>query len=277
MLNYDQFFCLYSIMNHIGVHIKGDILKEIIKVKQTGGNCVQMFTNAENVEEIKHLLVKNKMKVYIHSKYIYNLARNWNKYSWWLLNLEEEIRYAHRIGAEGIVLHTGNQLNLPEGKAINNMYTQLIYIHNKTKRYGTKIYLETSSGQGTEMLYKMEEFAKFFRKFSITPDKEIKKRFMVCLDTCHVFAAGYDLRSKNKIDVFIDRLNELIGLENIGLIHLNDAASGCGSRLDQHATIGNGEIGTRNILYLYKRLHKIPTIIETWSDINDIKLLANIQ
>ncbi len=252
------------------------------KIKEAGGNFLQIFLSLPSQKLIekqsekelygfKKYLKDNDMKVVIHASYTYNIAADWDEYAWWIINLEIEIEHAYKMGAMGIVLHTGNQLNLPLWKAINNMYTSLIYIHNKTKKYkDVKIILETPSGQGTELLYKLEEFSKFYRKFAITENTDIKDRFGVCLDTCHVFAAGYDLKNKNKIKIFLETFDELIGIKNLKVIHFNDAVEDVGSRLDRHATIGDGKIGLRNMKYLFKyfKKYKIPTVLETpWTDI----------
>ena len=93
---------------------------------------------------------------------------------------------------------------------------------------------------------------------------------MVCLDTCHVFSAGYDLKNKNKIKLFLETFDELIGIDNLGVVHLNDSVKDVGSRLDRHATIGDGKIGLSNMKYLFKyfKKYKIPVVLETpWSNL----------
>jgi endonuclease IV len=108
------------------------------------------------------------MKVVVHSAYIHNVARNWDEYSWWIINLQSEIKYAHEIGAIGLVLHVGKQLDLSIEEAYNNMYSSLVYIHNKTRDYkDVIIMLETPTGQGSQLCYRIEDFAYFYKKFII--------------------------------------------------------------------------------------------------------------
>lgn len=266
-------------------------LKEGVKlIKKSGGNLMQIFLTSpgkksitkrpiNELRNIKKYIQNNDMKVVVHSSYIHNMARDWDEYSWWILNLEIEIQYAYHIGAMCIVIHTGKQMNLSTWEAWNNMYTSLLYVHNNTLKYkDVKIFIETPSGEGTEMLYKIEDFSRFFRKFSISNNDVIKNRFMVCVDTCHVFAAGYDLKSKVKTKLFLEALDELIGNENIGLIHLNDSKKDVGSRVDRHEVIGKGYIGLDNLRYLFKyfKSYKIPIIIETSSNFKkDLDMLLS--
>ncbi len=275
---------------YYGFHInlsRMSIYEGIKKVKDAGGNLIQIFMpsdskiNKKELLKIKDTLIKNKMKIVIHSSYIHNLAREWDEYSWWIINLELEIQYAHDIGSFGIVIHTGNQLDLSKWQAWNNMYTSLLYIHKKTLKYkDVKIFIETSSGEGTETLYKIEDLSKFYRKFSITKDKKIKDRFKICVDTCHIFAAGYDISSKAIIKLYLEAFDELIGIKNIGLVHFSDSKNGVGSKIDRHASIGNGYIGLDNLRYLFKFFlsRYIPTVLETPGDINrkkELKMLLN--
>lgn len=111
------------------------------KVKNVGCNFMQIFLSSQKIvhkrsekelNDFKIYLKNNDMKIIVHASYLYNMAADWDKYTWWIINLELEIQYAHQIGAMGIVLHLGYQLNLPRWKAINNIYTSLIYIHNQT-------------------------------------------------------------------------------------------------------------------------------------------------
>ena len=267
-------------ISYYGAHVNtADItlIEAAKKIKKIGGNILQIFLTLPNkrtitkrstkeLDEFNNYLKKNNMKVIVHSSYIHNMSRDWDKYSSWIINFIMEIKYAHQIGATGIVIHTGKQLNLSEWDAWNNMYTSLVYIHNKTKEYDkVKILLETPSGQGTEILYKIEDFARFYKKFSITKNIKLKNRFKICLDTCHIFAAGYDLTSIMKIKLYLEVFDELIGINNIYVVHFNDSLKGVGSKRDRHANIGKGEIGLKNLKYIFKYFKSlyIPIILET--------------
>lgn len=280
--------------HYFGAHMDGDNLIEATeKIKNAGGNIVQIFltmrgsvktehkTN-EELNNYKEYLTKNDMKVVVHSSYMHNISKEWDEYSWWIKNLEIEIKYCHIIGAIGLVLHFGKQLDLSIEEAYNNMYTALLYIHNKTLQYtDIPIFLETSTGQGSETCYRLEEMAHFFRKFSKNENKLIKNRFRLCVDTCHVFAAGYNIQTKKYIKSYLEAFEELIGIRYIALIHLNDSKVNLGEQKDRHDNIGKGYIGLTGLTEFFRYFKKlnVPIILETPDNgyRMEIKLLNNIN
>jgi len=263
---------------YIGTHIS-DIyeIKEYLPIiKEVGGNCIQTFltlTGKTSVEkynnneliEIKNYLINNKFKLVIHSSYMHNLARDWDEYSWWIINIISELEIGEKLGAFGLVIHFGKKLDLTTEQAYNNMYSSLIYIHNKTKDLKIKIILETSTGQGSEICYKIEDLSYFFKKLSKNKIKSIRSRFKICIDTCHIFSAGYNIRTKYNIRQYIETFNELIGIKNIYLIHLNDCKVDIGMQVDRHQNIGKGYIGYEGLKYFFDifKKYKIPIILET--------------
>jgi len=275
------------IKHYFGAHILD--FKSIEQLKKAGGNLIQIFmTFPKNIKtetqiinyliKLKEYLQTNNIKVVVHSSYLHNLAKNWNEYSWWITQIIIEIKYAYLINAIGLVVHIGNKLELSISEAYNNVYTSLLYIHNKTIEYkSVKILLESSSGQGTELCYKLNDLSHFYKKFSKNEIKSIKDRFKLCIDTCHIFVAGYDLTTIKKIKNYLDKFDELIGLKYIKLIHLNDSKSIIGSRKDRHDNIGKGKIGIIGLRYFYKYFKKlnIPIILETPGNgyLSEIKLL----
>lgn len=266
---------------YFGAHLDNiNLIDSAKKIKEAGGNIVQIFLTlpgttttqertTKSLIEFKNYLINNNMKVVVHSSYTHNVAKDWDEYSWWLKNIETEIRYCNTISAIGLVLHFGKQLDLSIEEAYNNMYTSLIYIHNKTKDCSNvKIILETSTGQGTETCFRIEDLSHFFRKFSKNENPEIKNRFRLCLDTCHIFAAGYDIQTKKSIKSYLEAFEELIGLRYLGLIHLNDCKVNLGEQKDRHDNIGKGYIGLSGLQILFKYFVKlqIPIILETPND-----------
>jgi deoxyribonuclease-4 len=264
--------------HYFGAHYdSNNLIESAERIKKAGGNLIQIFLtlpgndkikerSEKELEEFKNFLIENKMKVVVHSAYIHNVARNWDEYSWWIKNLQTEIKYCHGIGAIGLVLHFGKQLDLSIEEAYNNMYTSLLYIHNKTINYkDIQIIMETSSGQGSELCYKIEDLAYFFKKFTKNENKDIKNRFRICIDSCHIFAAGYDIRKKNDIKRYLETFEELIGLRYVGLIHLNDSKVSLGEQKDRHNNIGKGYIGSNGLIQFYKYFKKInvPIVLET--------------
>lgn len=265
----------------VGLHINSSV-KQITAlskfVYELNGNIVQLFVSPEKFHEkttkqyyteFKDYLQKNNMKCVVHATYSINLAREWNEYSPWIIQFIYQIEVASYIGAFCIVVHLGKSLELEHVNAYNNMYSSLLYIHNKTKEHeNVKILIETSSGQGTEMCYKIEDFAYFFKKLSRNSNKSIAQRFGICIDTCHIFAAGYDITSEAVILMFIEAFEELIGLKHVHLIHLNDSKKELGSNVDRHANIGldkQGKIGINGLKFFATYFLKlgIPIILET--------------
>ena len=220
------------------------------------------------------------MKVVVHSTYLINLARKWDEYSWWIKNLILEIQYANMIGAFGVVIHLGKKLNLSIEEAYNNMYTAIIYILNKTMSLdNVSLILETSSGQGSELCYNLNDLSHFYKKFSI--NKNIYKRINICIDSCHIYSAGYDISSKSKVKNFLEEFNKLIGLKNVILIHLNDSKTKLGSLRDRHEGIGKGNINIKGLIHFFKffRKNNLNIILETPNDYykKEIKKLINIK
>lgn len=275
---------------YIGVHIGSSLLRIMNTaqfMKEKGANIVQLFVSPLKELDKKYSLMytefadflkRNHIKCVVHASYTINLATAWDEYSAWLVLFIEEIKLANKIGAEGIVVHMGKSLELTQADAYNNMYSSLLYVHNQTLNCkDTKILLETSSGQGSEICFKLEDFAYFFKKLSRNKNEAIVNRFGICVDTCHIFAAGYDLTSKALVYMYLEAFEELIGLRHIKLIHLNDSRKEVGSNVDRHENIGQGKIGKEGLLIFanyFKNLN-VPIILETPYEkiLDDLKLI----
>ena len=180
-----------------------------------------------------------------------------------------------------IVVHLGKQLKLSKEEGINNMYTSLLYVYQQTKDIDIKILLETSTGQGTEIGYKLDDLALIYRKFSKHKNEKIVRRFGICLDTCHIFSAGYNIKNKESREIFFSNFNELIGMNHIKLVHLNDSKVPCEARVDRHENIGDGYIGVKPLLIIAKVFQElnVPLILETPHKkiFNDLKLINKIK
>jgi len=270
----------------IGYHIDGDIpnlIKEIDKAIDMKCSVVQLFVNT-TVDILDYTPLRDHIKqtgimCVIHASYTINCANEWDEYSIWINQLITEINIATYIGAFAIVLHMGKIKNMVLLEGYNNMYTSLLHVHKLTEKSSVKILLETPAGQGSEICSKIEELAYFYRKFSKNNNKSIHNRFGICMDTCHVFAAGYDLSLKQGISAYMDNFNELIGLEHIKLLHVNDSKNKQGSHVDRHANIGFGYIGKKalkRITSIFAKMN-VPMILETDSEhlIDDINIIMN--
>ena len=256
-------------LHKYGVQINSNINNILDEVKIASSHkysYVQFFVNANP----KHRRVYKKLSKYlslhkitpiIHISYTINIARNWDEHSWWIQQFIDEIKVAHMLNACAVVVHLGKHMHLSMASAYNNMLTTLLYVNNKTSKYkNVNILLETSSGSGTEMCSDINDLAYFFTK--LKKHAVINKRFGICIDTCHVFAAGYNIRSIKFQEKFFSLFDSLIGLKYVKLLHLNDSKYKLNSHLDRHADIDFGHIGLNALSHFYDYL-SIPTILET--------------
>lgn len=263
-----------------GIHIRGkskvDIKNAFEYAKKLGCSYVQMFNeNVGDSDYIKKELIRNGLQLIIHAPYIINIASPFNPHSWRTKYFLLEIENSINNGAIGFVVHMGKSLELPKQKAYQNMFLTLRYICSKIPQ-NFLVYLETTAGQGTELCYRMDDLGFFYN--DIKKHKSMSN-IKICLDTCHIFCAGNDIRTKKDIDIFIKNFDLLIGIDNIGLIHLNDSLNDIGTKLDRHTSIGQGFIGTTGLKYFYKFFANkcIPVILETPPDniVDDIKIISS--
>jgi len=269
----------------IGYHISGNIqnlMNEALRIKMLGGNIIQLFVDATNplVKLYKSLgiwLKKKHIKCVVHASYSINLAQSKNEYDFQIKLLISEIKLANKLKAFAIVVHMGKQLDLEKYEAENNMYSSLLYVHQQTMKYkDIKILLETSAGQGTEMFYDMIDLSYFFRKFSENSNLDVIERFGICIDTCHIFASGIDIRKKEQINEFFGNFVNYFGMNFLKLVHLNDSLDDLKSRIDRHADIGEGKIGKEGLMYFAKfvLILGVPIVLETPT--LDPRLITNI-
>ena len=265
---------------YYGSHINSQngIIDGIDKIKKYG-NFIQIFItdpqsrfltkiNDNDLLSIKNYAELNKVKIVIHAPYTLNFAREFKKKSKRNSSLIYHLDACAKLNAAGIVIHTGKFVDMDKNDAIENMYKNIKYILDNSNK-DAKILLETPCGQGTELGGKLEEFRFIYNKFS----EDDKKRLRICVDTCHVFAAGYDLSKPNKVKEFIKLFDAMIGWKYVDLIHLNDSKTVLNSNRDRHAPIGHGHIGIKGLSIFIKFVHKanIPIILETPIYSDDVK------
>jgi deoxyribonuclease IV len=218
----------------------------------------------EEILKIKKTLAIRDVKFVIHSPYVLNFSKLFDESNWWLHTLINELNFAdHFDECIGSVLHFGKALNFPIEDAYQNYVESIMYVVDQTTSK-SKILIETAAGQGTEICYKLEDFAKLWDMFP----KKYKKRLGICIDTCHIFAAGHDISTKEGVKIFFNNFDELIGKEYISLIHFNDSKKDVGSRVDRHENIGYGFIGFEPLKAVvdYSKQNKIPLVLETPSN-----------
>jgi apurinic endonuclease APN1 len=256
-------------MSLIGIDIRSYDDMEILHEKY-GINLFQisaryLATHIENTAKPgrnEELILPNGFKVVVHYSYSINLAHTWSSNDWWIQQLIEEIKAAEKIGAFAIIIHTGKSLNYAKSTAINNMYSSLLYVHNQTAKSSVKILIETPAGQGTELLSDIEHFIKFMNKFN---SDELRERFGICVDTCHIYSAGYDIAEKKGIEMFFKTLHDGMGIERVKLIHLNNSRAELGSNVDRHESLDKGTLSMKAIRIIVKFIDAlgIPMVLET--------------
>lgn len=132
-------------------------------------------------------------------------------------------------------------------------------IHEQTRGYRVKSVLEATAGQGSALGYRFEQLQQIIELV------EEKERMAVCIDTCHIFAAGYDISTEKGYERTFEEFDAIIGLDRLVAFHVNDSKRECGSRVDRHTHIGQGRIGLEGFRLLMNdpRFVKIPKILET--------------
>lgn len=264
----------------LGAHmsISGGAWNAIEHGVNTGCTSIQIFTKNNNQwnakpltdEDAEKFLSAQKesgiMPVVAHTGYLINLASpNEAIYEKSIAGLVDEIERADKLQLPDLVLHPGSPVGEGEEYGMKKIIDSLNYAIDTTPDAKTRVALELTAGQGSHLGYKFEQVAQMIAGV------ENKKRISICLDTCHIFAAGYDIRTKETYEATIKQLNKVIGLKYLRVIHLNDSIKGLGSRVDRHIHIGDGEIGKEAFRFIIQdeRFVDIPKLLETPKGEND--------
>ena len=172
---------------------------------------------------------------------------------------QEQMELADTLGLRYIVTHLGSHLGEGEEPGLKLLSESFDFLFENVEASDVTVLLETTAGQGTNLGYCFEHLRDVIG-MSKYPD-----RFGVCLDSCHVFAAGYDIRTEADCEATFSQFDEVIGLARLKAFHLNDAKSTYQSRVDRHEHIGDGNIGATAFAYILNdsRFAEIPLIIET--------------
>ena len=219
-------------------------------------NTMRGEINDKLTSEALELMKENNMdisKVIVHAPYIVNLA-NMNNFDFSVSFLRKEVERCNVLGMKYLVLHPGSAVNCSREEAINNISNGLNLILDNN--YDVTILLETMAGKGNEIGRSFEELK------SIIDKVKFKDKIGVCIDTCHLNDAGYDI---SNFDDILDLFDKVIGIDKIGCIHVNDSKNIKGSHKDRHENIGFGNLGFENLINIIynSRLEGIPKILET--------------
>jgi apurinic endonuclease APN1 len=272
---------------YIGVHLDSihytTIIDAINKVKKLGGNVLQIYlgnkrlttlrekiilTNNE-IKEIKIYLKENDIKLYVHSILTLNYCRDpySKRNEWGIDNLVYDMNLCYKIGGEGVVLHLGThkteKIDITYDEAVINFINSIKIVLDKTKKI--PIILETPVNRKNMVGGTIERLADLYNNIP----KEYIKRVKICIDTQHIFASGYNIRTNIEFKKYINIFDKLIGLKKLVLIHLNDSEKELNSKINRHAPIGKGYIfknkPSSSLNYLINLLNKkkISFLMET--------------
>ncbi len=257
----------------LGAHVSaaGGHHKIFERGAELGCECYQLFTRAPSQWKAKPLkaeLVKKfralrekagHPSVIAHDIYLNNLAAENDEIRRKSIEtMVEELGRCFQLGIDGLVCHIGAH---PEGPEVGlpRYASAIAEILQRTEDCPTPILLETCAGQGNNLGHQLEHLK------TIIDLNHGNPRLGVCLDTCHVFAAGYDLREEQSYQAFWKSFDKLLGLDRLKAMHLNDSKKPLASRVDRHDHIGKGEIGDSVFKFIVTdpRFEHLPMVIET--------------
>ena len=259
----------------IGAHVptSGGMAKRAIEYAKTiKAEAIQVFasnprgwampeTNHEADQAFIEKANELEIETYIHAPFLINLGSpTEGTYKNSLASTKYSLQRGREIKAKGVVIHTGSAVD--EGnikKAWKQIHEGMMPILNELDDQDPWLLLEPTAGQGQSLVKRLEDLNNYFEALEWHP------KVGICLDTCHVFAAGHDIKSKGGMSATIDLLVEVAGAERIQLIHANDSMDVLGSLKDRHQNLGDGEIGSKPFaeLLAHPAIVDAPLILET--------------
>ena len=212
-------------------------------------------------EAFKIKTAEHDIKPYVHASFLINLGSpTQSTYENSLSATAYSLKRGREIGAHGVVVHTGSAVEESHvTQAWKQIHEGVMPILNNLKDDDPWLLLEPTAGQGQSLVKKLDDLAKYFEALEWHP------KVGVCLDTCHVFAAGHDISVKGGMTTTIDLLVEVAGIERFQLVHANDSMDVCGALKDRHQNIGDGHIGVDPFkeLLSHPAVANAPLILET--------------
>jgi len=250
----------------------GGLSNGILAGKAIGCETVQVFTASprqwrsnplkpETIDSYRAACLECGIETTIaHDSYLINLAApDGDIRSKSRIAFREEMERAEVLGIKYLVTHMGAHLGEGVEVGIARLIESINTLHDELRGYKVRVALETTAGQGTTLGASFEQFPMIFQGV------REQERLVVCMDTCHVFAAGYDLRIPDAYAQTMAQFDEHIGFDKLHVIHCNDSLKGLGLRVDRHAHIGQGELGLEafRLLLNDSRIDGKPVILET--------------
>ena len=279
-------------MKRVGAHVSagGGVENAPLNAKKIGAKAFALFTKNQRQWKAKPLTDDNIDKFKENCKECGYLPEHVLPHDSYLINLGhpekegleksrdaflDEMQRCEQLGLKLLNFHPGSHLKKIEEDACLKRIAESINIAlDKTK--GVSAIIENTAGQGTNMGFRFEHLA------AIIDNVEDKDRVGVCLDTCHTFTAGYDLRTKKAFKATMDEFEKVVGFKYLSAMHLNDSKPDLGARVDRHQSIGKGKLGVDPFRFIMndKRFDEIPMVLETIDDTiwaEEIKLLYSLE
>lgn len=275
-------------MKFIGAHVSasGGVENAPLNARDIGARAFALFTknqrqwSAKPLSEESITAFRQNMDecgydprhVLPHDSYLINIGSpNDETRTKSMAALEDEVVRAGQLGLSGVNFHPGAHLNQVDAETcIATIASGINAVHRATTGgagSAVRLVIETTAGQGSNIGYRFEQIA------AIIEQVDDRDRVGVCIDTCHVFAAGYDIRTANGWSAMMDEFERIIGLEYLCGVHVNDAKVELGSRKDRHHSLGEGTIGLECFRTMMQdpRLDDMPLVLETvdpdrWAD-----------
>ena len=267
-------------VQYIGAHILGNIsifdkIKECIKI---GGNAIQIFTKSpmnttekinltkEDIIQILKITKEHNILLVTHGSYMLNMSWPIHRNPWGMKMLADDLQYTSEMGGLGVVIHMGQatpKLKITMDQARDNFVKSIGIVLDKSPP-DVKIILETSCNQTNTIAGTIEDLAILWKMFP----KKYLSRLGFCIDTAHIFAAGYEIHKPKIFTRYMHKFDTLIGIKYINLFHINDSAAQHGSHIDKHTGLGKGYIYKKNTDAFIDVVniciqHSIPMILET--------------
>jgi deoxyribonuclease-4 len=258
----------------LGAHmsIAGGVHTAVDRALKAGCATFQMFVKNNNqwtgkpitdeeAATYKAALTESRLgPVVVHDSYLINLcAIDPTLLSRSRDALTDEVERCEKLGVPYLNLHPGSHVGAGEADGIARIAESLNIVHERTKHASVMSVLETTAGQGSAIGYSFEHLRAIIDKV------EKKERMGVCIDTCHVFAAGYDISTEKGYEQTMKEFDAIVGFDRLVAFHVNDSKKGLGSRVDRHEHIGKGAIGLKGLGFLMndERFAAIPKVLET--------------
>jgi deoxyribonuclease-4 len=261
-------------MPRLGAHlsIAGGLPRAVDRAEASGCAALQIFTKSAGQWRARELpadeiaLFKRRVRqtgirpVVAHNSYLINLAAAdpvLRERS--IQALSDELDRAEALGLDGLVMHPGSYTSGTESAGLRMIAEGLAQIFEARPDARTRVLLEHTAGQGTNLGHRFEHLAEIIERL------QGSRRVGVCLDTCHLIAAGYDIRTEKGYDETFRQFGRIVGFGRLKVFHVNDSKKPCGSRVDRHEHIGKGCLGLTPFRRILNdpRFAKLPMLLET--------------